>query len=207
MKLLWLIITILSLFLVYITLPYWSFRPDIHFLLAKPNLVHYMPWRTVFYIHIAGGTAALLAVPLQLIPQLRNKNIRLHKILGKVYGYAILAVAAPTGLYMAFFAEGGLVSSIGFILMSFGWWITTFIAIQHAIKGNIARHRAWMYRSIAFTLAAVTLRLQVPLFSHYLDMDHQFVVVLTAYTSWIMNLILVEALLLTYYFSPKPIQS
>ena len=43
------------------------------------------------------------------------------------------------------------------------WIVTTSLAWRRAMKSRFTEHRAWMIRSFALTLAAVTLRLYLPL--------------------------------------------
>src|ERR1700746_2867631 len=142
-----------------ITFMYWNFRPDVNFLLTKPILVHHPIWRTAFYIHIFGGMLAIVLGPLQFVKYIRRKNLNLHRVLGKIYVSAILFVAAPTGLYMAFYANGGISASIGFILMSILWFYTTFMAVNTIRKKQVNEHIKWMGCSYAMTFAAVTFRL------------------------------------------------
>lgn len=178
-----------------ITFMYWNFRPDVNFLLTKPDLVHDPIWRTSFYIHIFGGMLAIALGPLQFIKALRRKNLSLHRLLGKIYVTAILFIAAPTGLYMAFYANGGIYSSIGFILMSILWFYTTYMAIHTIRKKQVEQHVNWMVRSYAMTFAAVTLRLWVPFLSIAIEMDHLKVIIITAWISWLFNLVAAEFIL------------
>src|SRR5947207_14781333 len=90
-----------------ITFMYWNFRPDVNFLITKQDLVHQPVWRTAFYIHIFGGMLAIVLGPFNFIKSIRRKNLNLHRVLGKTYVASILFIAAPTGLYMAFYANGG----------------------------------------------------------------------------------------------------
>ncbi|MEO9532828.1 MAG: DUF2306 domain-containing protein [Crocinitomicaceae bacterium] len=200
----WLIILALSVFLFYITSEYLSFQPDVNFLLVKENIVFDPIWRPTFYIHVISGMAVILVGPLQFLPQLRKKSIKLHKQLGKIYAYGILLFAAPTGLIMAFYAEGGLSSTIAFLVMGVLWFLTTILAIYFVRKGNILAHQKWMYRSFALSFAAVTLRILVPLFSLTTELTELEIIVSTAWLSWIINLLLVEIyLILTFKFSLK----
>jgi uncharacterized membrane protein len=191
-KIPWVIMTGFSLLLFSITLVYWNFKSDVNFLLTKQYLVHHPIWRPAFYIHIFGGMLALAIGPFQFVKWFRRKYMDLHRKLGKIYVSMILFVAAPTGLYMAFYANGGLYSTLGFICMSVLWFGTTWMAIQTIRNKKVDEHIKWMIRSYAVTFAAVSLRLWVPVCSLLLEMDHNFVIVLTAWISWFINLIVAE---------------
>jgi uncharacterized membrane protein len=175
-----------------ITFMYWNFRPDVNFLLTKQDLVGNPVWRTAFYIHIFGGMLAIILGPVQFVKYIRRKSSDLHRALGKTYVAAILFIAAPTGLYMAFYANGGLFASLGFILMSMLWFYTTFMAVNTIRKKKVQEHIKWMVRSYAVTFAAVTLRLWVPFLSLVIEMEHLKVIIVTAWISWLFNLIAAE---------------
>lgn len=200
----WLVILAFSLLLFYITAEYLSFEPDINFLLVKSDLVFDPIWRPTFYIHVISGMAVILVGPLQFIPQLRQKSMKIHKLLGKIYAYGILIFAAPTGLIMAFYAEGGNSSTIAFLIMGLLWFTTTILAIVFIRKGNVKAHQKWMHRSFALSFAAVTLRILVPLFSLTTELTELEIIVSTAWLSWITNLILVEIyLFLNFKYKPQ----
>jgi uncharacterized membrane protein len=194
-RLAWLGMTAACCILFYTTAAYFSFCTDCNFLLAKQALIENGFWMTAFYIHITGGMLALVTGPLQFVPAFRNRFLHVHRFLGKVYLGAILFVAGPSGLFMAFYAEGGLMGSIGFTLMALLWLGTTWMAYETIRKRDIAGHRAWMTRSFALTFAAITLRIWVPVASDYLHLDPGFIETSSAWISWIPNLIVAELLL------------
>lgn len=178
------------LLLFFTTTVYLSFRDDIHFLLAKPDLVHDVIWRPVFYFHIVSGMVCIAAGPFQFLPALRRQYPAFHRNLGKAYVGAIVFVAAPTGLYMAFFAEGGIGSVLGFFTLSLFWWATTYWAYRAIRKGDVETHRRFMAYSFGLTFSAVTLRIWVPVLSNFFSVDHDFTIVVTAWINWVPNLLL-----------------
>jgi uncharacterized membrane protein len=180
-----------------ITLIYWNFKPDVNFLLTKQDVVFNPFWRTAFYIHIAGGMLAIAIGPLQFIRNLRQRFLNTHRLLGKIYISSILLLAAPTGLFMAFYANGGFYSTLGFFLMSVLWFFTTYMAVKTVRKKRISEHVRWMIRSYALTFAAVTLRILVPLMSFTADLSEDAIVVSTAWLSWIINLVIAEIIIIS----------
>lgn len=189
------VLTFFCLVLAYITAKYLSFEPNINFLLVKGDLIADQVWRPTFYTHVISGFLIIVVGPFQFIPWIRKKSIKLHKILGRIYAYGILGFAAPTGIIMAFYAEGGTSSTIAFLIMGGLWFFTTIKAIQSAISKDITTHQKWMYRSFALSTAAVTLRLLVPILSIPHWFDEQFVIVSTAWLSWIINLGIAELII------------
>ncbi|MBA3664256.1 MAG: DUF2306 domain-containing protein [Bacteroidetes bacterium] len=194
----------LSLLLFAITFMYWNFRPDVNFLLTKQDLVSHPIWRTAFYIHIFGGMLAIALGPFQFVKAFRKRNLNFHRLTGKIYIGAILFIAAPTGLYMAFYANGGFYSTLGFLLMSVLWFYTTYMALHTIKKKQIQNHSNWMVRSYAMTFAAVTLRLWVPFLSLLAEMEHLKVIVVTAWISWLFNLIAAELIIKMNLKTLKP---
>ncbi|MBX2875107.1 MAG: DUF2306 domain-containing protein, partial [Saprospiraceae bacterium] len=57
---------------------------------------------------------------------------------------------------------------------------------------NIEAHREWMLRSYALTFAAVTLRLQLPLYMSFLDIDFLTSYRMVSWSCWVPNLLLIE---------------
>jgi uncharacterized membrane protein len=171
------------------------FRNDIQFLLAKKNKIHDTIWMSSLYLHIIGSLAAILIGPFQFISYFRAKFKKLHQFLGKIYIGSILFLGFPTGLYMAVYANGGIWASLGFTLLSFLWLGTTYFAYKKIKKWEIEAHQNWMIRSYAITFAAVMLRIWTPLLSWDLGVNHNLTIALTAWLSWIPNLLVAELLI------------
>lgn len=187
----WLLLCLLSCFLVISTTFYFSFRTDINFLLAKQDLIHNPVWMSFFYIHITGGILALGTGPFQWLQAVRSR-VKLHRLLGRLYVFGILVLAGPSGLYMALYANGGWPAGLGFFILSCLWMAFTLLAVQQIRRGDIAGHKKWMARSFALTFSAVTLRLWVPVLSLWLDTDFNLTVILSAWINWIPNLAVAE---------------
>ena len=68
-------------------------------------------WYTAFYQHIFLGAIAMLTGWSQFSKRFRNKNLNAHRNLGKVYLIAV-ALSGSAGLFIAFYATGGLISFI-----------------------------------------------------------------------------------------------
>lgn len=189
---LWSAMAFLSVYLGLITFEYFSLRTDIGFLLAKKGFITDKAWMTSFYIHISASILVVFVGPFQFVKALRRRYIQLHRYMGRVYVGAILLLAAPSGLYMAVYANGGIWSQVGFSILSVLWFAFTLLAYLRVREGNITAHRQWMLRSYALAFSAVTLRLYVGLLSQYTELDHDFIVIVTAWINWIPNLLVAE---------------
>ena len=110
------------------------------------------------YFHVFSSLVALAIGPFQFNTNLRRNNAKLHKLLGKIYLLGVL-IGSLSGLYMAHFSFGGMVSHVGFICLAVLWFVTGFNAYISIIKRNIQQHYYWMFINFALTFAAVTLRI------------------------------------------------
>lgn len=155
---------------------------------SKPKeLLESLIWNIGFYVHILLGGLALLIGWIQFSSKLRNKNLNLHKQLGKIYVIAVL-LSSIAGFYIAFFATGGIVASIGFICLAVIWFYTTLIAYTSARNGQVDRHQKMMIYSYAACFAAVTLRIWFPLLNLIIG-DFITAYIFVAWLCWVPNLI------------------
>jgi hypothetical protein len=192
-------LVILMLFFVYlmarISIPYFSFKRDIGFLLTKQNVLHISIWRQAFYIHVGTGTFVLLMGIFQFVKPIVQKKPKLHRLMGQAYVILILFFTAPAGFVMALYANGGIWAKVSFTITAILWWVFTFLAYKNARDRKFKLHLANMYRSYALTLTAVSLRLYVLILSHFIHLHSTQMYILVAWLSWIPNLIIAEILI------------
>jgi hypothetical protein len=175
--------------------PYFSFRYDIDFLLTKQLILHIVSWRVAFYTHISSSLFVLFFGVFQFTKPFLLKRPKLHRVIGKAYVLLVLLLSAPSGLIMAFYANGGIWAKTSFILVSLLWWYFTFVAYRAAVKGNFKSHKANMYRSYALTLSAITLRTYVFLLPGFLNLHGKEMYTLVSWLSWVPNLLFAEILI------------
>ena len=120
-------------------------------------------WNIMFYTHIILGGIALLIGWLQFNKKLRVKNLELHRKIGKIYVVSVL-LSAISGLYIGFYASGGIIAKSGFITRAIAWFLTTLYPLTAIKKGNVLLHQKLMIYSYAICFAAVTLRIYLPIF-------------------------------------------
>ncbi len=180
------------------TVPYYSFKTGIHFLSTKSTVTNDNRWfRLAFYVHITSSLAVLTIGLLQWLPVVARLGAHLHRTLGKFYIFGILAFAAPSGFVLAHFANGGLVAQVAFLLQAVLWWFATLQAYRSARRRLWPQHVAWMLRSYAITLAALSLRGESYLFYYCLHTKPIETYLTVAWLSWVGNLLLLELLLQT----------
>lgn len=148
-------------------------------------------WNVSFYTHIFVGGVALFIGWLQFVKRLREKNIRIHRMIGYVYTVSVL-LSGFAGLFISFSATGPWHTKLGFFLLAVMWLLTTFMAIRSIRNKNITSHQYWMMRSYALTLSAVTLRLWLPFFSIVLGWTFLESYKIIAWLAWVPNLFFME---------------
>jgi uncharacterized membrane protein len=144
-------------------------------------------WNAGFYTHIILGGLALLTGWTQFNEKIRVTKLSLHRRMGKVYVFSAL-LSALASLYIALFATGGMITSIGFFLLGVLWFYTTLSAYTHIKNRRTDQHQQMMIYSYAACFAAVTLRIWLPLLSmlfHDFNTGYRIV----AYLCWVPNLI------------------
>lgn len=136
--------------------------------------------------HFLGGAVALITASIQLW---LKPGSSAHKLTG--YAYVIsVTMSAAGGFYLAFHSHLGWSTGISFLILDALWVFCTFYGILLVLICKPENHHRWMLRSLAFTFAAVSLRLQLPLLLLVTDIDTAYLIV--AWSSWIINLILIE---------------
>lgn len=148
---------------------------------------HFNPWLAV---HVAGAATALLLGPVQFMPVLRLRRLRLHRWIGRVYVLGC-TVGAISGFVLALGASSGALTSAGFGALALAWLVATSLAWWRAVQRRIADHRTWMIRSFALTLAAVTLRLYLPI-AEILQLPEVASYQLISFLCWVPNLLLAQ---------------
>ncbi|RYD52435.1 MAG: DUF2306 domain-containing protein [Sphingobacteriales bacterium] len=152
----------------------------------------YLP---VFYTHVYSALFTLLAGFTQFRKGLLQTAPRLHRQLGYVYVVTVLLFAAPSGWLMGLVANGGLIAQTFFTVLALFWWISTYKALQKARNRQFAAHRAWMIRSYALALSAITLRLWKLVLVQTFAPPPMDVYIWVSGLGWIPNWLLAEWLL------------
>lgn len=156
------------------------------FLLNKRPIFPF--YRFALYAHIIGTPLALFTG----IYQFLFTKSGAHPFIGKIYVGSILLLAAPSGLFMSFYAIGGLISTANFFLMSTLWFGFTLLAYRHIKSGNVSRHRQFMTRSFILTNSAILIRLFSFINNHYQLTDITTGYILISWLSWFPALLFYE---------------
>ena len=179
-----------------ITLEYIPLNTNVSFLMIKQTEVVERPeYLWFFYSHVYTSIFVLLTGFLAILRKdFGFKNF--HRNAGKIYIFLILLLAAPSGIYMGIFANGGFLSKLSFVILGCLWWFSTFKAYQLARQKKFKEHKKWMWRSFAFTLSAITLRMWKVFIVYLFHPNPMDVYQIIAWLGWIPNILLIEYLIL-----------
>lgn len=196
-RLIWLLfLAYFFVLMLQITLKYIPADSDIAFLQIKQTEVSsiksYLP---IFYIHVYSAIFVLLAGFTQFNQWILRKHKTFHKRAGYLYAYVVLLLAAPSGIFIGFYANGGFIAKTSFILLGILWFWFTLKAILLIKKRDIIAHKQMMWRSYALAFSAVTLRLWKVILVYLFHPPPMDVYQIIAWLGWIPNLLLIEWLI------------
>jgi len=185
-----------SFLMIRLTLPYAAMQSDVDFLRTKQAIYHLPWWRNSFYIHVFTSCLVLMAGFTQFNPWLLRNHRRVHRLMGWVYLITVTTISGPAAFVMALYANGGLPARASFTLLAFLWVSFTVYAGYYAVRKKFELHGAYMSRSYALTLSALTLRVYTYLLSYTaIYASSRDIYITTAWLSWVPNLILAEILI------------
>lgn len=185
-------------------------KHNMPFLLNKLEVVPIYAWRISFYIHIITSLPVIAAGASQFSVYFLHKYPFAHRRIGKMYIFLVLFLSAPSGLIMAFYANGGVTAKMAFILQSVAWWLFTYAAFHHIRRGDQRSHGEFMLRSYALTFSAITLRLQSYILTYFeLPFESLPTYIFISWSSWTFNLFIAELFIsfgfILRYFKRKDI--
>jgi uncharacterized membrane protein len=121
---------------------------------------HFAPVKWYLVPHAFFGVLAMLLGVFQFSNRLRARYLKTHRTLGYVYVISVF-IAAPLAIPMTFRLGPSLIAASS--MQSFGWMVTTAIALYCVRHRNITQHRRWMVRSYPFAMVFTVSRMIIPL--------------------------------------------
>ena len=139
---------------------YWLyFPPDFSSdFLRNREAYFFGPYRVAFIAHLVGSPLAILLGLLLMAPWLRRNWPRWHRWLGRVQAINVLAVVAPSGLWMSAYTATGPVAAAAFATLSLATGATIALGWRAAVRRRFADHEVWMTRNFLLLSAAIVLR-------------------------------------------------
>lgn len=189
-----------SFLLLLITLQYVPYHTDVAFLRIKQEVVVLNHYKIAFFTHVYSSIFLMIFGAFQFSNFIRKKFTLFHRISGKLYVGILLLLSGPSGLIMSYYANGGLIAQISFILLSFFWILFTFLSFYFILKKDIIKHQKFAFRSFALTLSAISLRLFKYLLVFFFEPFPMDAYRMAAWSGWTFNLLVVE-LIIYYKFS------
>ncbi|WP_437398039.1 DUF2306 domain-containing protein [Flagellimonas lutimaris] len=187
-KVAWVVFVLLAIGIGLYPLIYLFATDDFGLLMNKSeDLLSSTVWNFAFYGHISFGGLALLVGWSQFVKKLRTKRLNLHRNLGKVYVISAL-ISGLCGVYLGFFATGGIISSLGFISLGIIWLFTTLRAYVAVKNKDLSLHQGMMIYSYAACFAAVTLRIWLPFLTIVFG-EFLLAYKVVAWLCWVPNMI------------------
>lgn len=181
-----------SYLMILITLQYIPVDFKAAFLGIKQDEIALPHYKLAFFTHVYSSIIVHLTGALQFSGYMRKKYSRLHKSLGFIYIGLILLAAAPSGLVMSYYANGGLVAQVSFCTLTLLWFAFTGKALWDAKQKNWISHRNYMIRSYALTLSAVSLRIFKYGIANLFTLPPMDTYQIVSIAGWTINLLLAE---------------
>jgi uncharacterized membrane protein len=103
--------------------------------------------------HTLAGIFALVIGPINFSSRIRQRHLKLHRVLGRIYVISVF-VGAATGVALAT-GRPGFPGTCG---QAAAWIVCTTAAFITARNRQIIQHRQWMIRSYAVTFTFVSSR-------------------------------------------------
>jgi hypothetical protein len=177
---------------------YWTFDPDYGILPEKRLAEQDIFWTISLYAHVIAGIPILLIPVISFLGRMLKISLRVHKLIGLWYCRIGLFLVLPTGIYLAFYAKGGTLTQIGFLVQALLFGLFTWLGWQAAEKGAIDRHRVWMTRGFAIMAAVLTFRVYHLIF-FYLKVPYEDNYAISQWLSLAGNYFVAELAILWNY--------
>jgi hypothetical protein len=174
----WVPVIFFSLLLAHNAMLYFTHSGEYGILPEKIVARQDLLWNISFYVHLPTGVTCLLS-PVFLFGGRYLKTVHpgaslhtgarstihgkrqleWHERIGKLYVWTTLILVCPTGMYLAVYAKGGLVTQTGFMIQGvlLGWF--TWQGYQAITRKDKMAHVQFMMRSYAVATVVLTFRI------------------------------------------------
>lgn len=151
-------------------------------------------WISMIRIHILLAIISLITGPLGVIKAIRDKSRNFHRWNGRIYVLSIILNFIP-GVYVSFFATGGLPSIIGFLILNTLWLGTTLLGFRYIKRQKVMLHSKWITRSFCLSFANITIYIIVAISHNLMNFSYENSYTIAVWLSWILNLLVSELMI------------
>lgn len=175
--------------------------PSFESFLAKKDevLANESLWVLMIRWHIIFAIISLVTGPLGVMKKLREKSNLFHRWNGRIYVLSILLNYIP-GVYVSFFATGGWISTIGFLILNTLWLGTSIIGYVYIRRKDVIKHSAWISRSFVLTFANMFIYIIVAISHNLLQIAYETSYTIAVWLCWIISLCIAEYLIRKKHF-------
>jgi hypothetical protein len=201
----WIPVIFFSLLLSHNAILYFTHGGDYGILPEKTVAREDALWNASFYIHLPSGIICLLAPIFLFARKWLRKFNNLHTVVGKIYVWITLVVVCPTGMYLAVYAKGGLITQLGFLLQGvlLGWF--TWAGYKAIAQKNKSEHVSCMIRSYSIATVVLSFRVLHIVF-FLLKVPYQDNYAISQWLGLTGNMLVAELIILTMTLRHKNIQ-
>jgi uncharacterized membrane protein len=123
---------------------------------GSPLRQRYAPIWWLMLLHGVPGAIALFLGVFQFSSRLRQRHLRWHRVMGRIYVGSVF-IAAPAAVIVAVLLPLPTLL-LASMIQAGGWLVTTTTALYCVRTGQIQQHREWMMRSYPFAMVFVVVR-------------------------------------------------
>jgi hypothetical protein len=128
------------------------------FVLEKLPLPLEEVWMLALQVHVVVAAICLPGCLLLSLSVVIRRLPRFHRWLGRITGVIVLLALVPSGLYLSWFAKGGLLSTLGFVLSGAIVAAAMILGVRAARARRFLAHRRYVLHVLAQLSVAVTSR-------------------------------------------------
>lgn len=145
-----------------------------------------------FYTHLISGPASLIVGILLVSDRFRNWVPAWHRRLGRIQVANVLLLVAPSGLFMAWYAQTGSIAAAGLGTLAIATAVCVALGWRAAVARKFSVHRRWMLRTFVLLCSAVVIRMIGGL-ATVLDFDAPWLYPASCWISWLLPLLVFES--------------
>ncbi|WP_165823904.1 DUF2306 domain-containing protein [Pseudochryseolinea flava] len=191
----WTPVAFLSVLLAHNAMLYFTHGGDYGLVIEKVVAKRDVLWHISLYVHLITGTVCLLTPLFLFAKRFFRNGIGIHQYVGKLYVWITLIFVCPTGLYLALYAKGGLVTQVGFVVQDFLVGYYSYVGYRSIRQRDKALHFENMIRSYAMVAVVLSFRLFHVIF-FVLSVSYETNYAISQWLGIVFNLLFAEIVIL-----------